>query len=93
MTPSLGERVPDLTFLKPSGETITLAEFLGKGDLATARFIYFRTLFIQSAVAAVATLGATAWVMHDAPPGYRLASLLLVLVVRPQGLTSRGAQA
>jgi O-antigen/teichoic acid export membrane protein len=70
-----------------------MAEFLGKGDPSTARFIYFRTLLIQSALSTVATLLAAAWVLHDAPPEYRVASVILILSVLPAMVNSISAQA
>lgn len=60
-----------------------MAEFLGGGDRSTARFIYLRTLLIQTLLGAVATLGAVVWVFHDAPQDYRIAALLLVLGILP----------
>ncbi|PWT84472.1 MAG: hypothetical protein C5B56_15520, partial [Proteobacteria bacterium] len=70
-----------------------MAEFLGASDYSTSRFIYIRTLFIQAALAGIATLGAVVWVMHDAPPDYRIAALLLVLSVWPTMTNSIPAQA
>lgn len=70
-----------------------MAEFLGASDYSTSRFIYIRTLFIQAALAGVATLSAVAWVMRDAPPDYRIAALLLVLSVWPTMTNSIPAQA
>ena len=60
-----------------------MAEFLGSGDSSTARFIYFRTLIIQTLLGLVATVAAVAWVFHDAPVEYRTASLLLVFSILP----------
>ena len=70
-----------------------MAEYLGGGDYTTARFIYFRTLLIQSLLAAVATLGAVLWVLHDAPAEYRVASLLLVAGMLPSMSNYISAQA
>ncbi len=70
-----------------------MAEFLGKGDLSTARFIYFRTFAIQAVLSAVATLVAAGWVLHDAPPDYRLASVLLILSILPMMVNSVSAMA
>jgi O-antigen/teichoic acid export membrane protein len=70
-----------------------LAEYLGSSDYATSRFIYIRTLIIQSSVAAIATLGAVIWVMRDSPPDYRTAALLLVLSIWPTMTNSIPAQA
>jgi O-antigen/teichoic acid export membrane protein len=70
-----------------------MAEYLGGGDYTTARFIYFRTLLIQTLLAAVATLGAVLWVLHDAPAEYRVASLLLVAGMLPSMSNYISAQA
>jgi O-antigen/teichoic acid export membrane protein len=70
-----------------------MAEYLGGGDYTTARFIYFRTLLIQTLLAAVATLGAVLWVLHDAPAEYRVASLLLVVGMLPSMSNYISAQA
>jgi O-antigen/teichoic acid export membrane protein len=70
-----------------------MAEFIGGGDRATARFIFFRTLAIQTVLASVATLFAVGWVFHDAPPEYRLASLILVLSTLPAMVNFVPAQA
>src|SRR5271170_2902043 len=55
-----------------------MAEFLGKGDRGTARFIYFRTLLLQAALATIATAGLLVWVLRDASGEYKLASSLIV---------------
>ncbi|MBS1800824.1 MAG: polysaccharide biosynthesis C-terminal domain-containing protein [Acidobacteria bacterium] len=70
-----------------------MAEFIGGGNYSSARFIYFRTFFIQTALAAVATLGATIWVLHDSPAEYRVASLLLVFGILPAMSNFVSAQA
>ncbi|QHS52246.1 oligosaccharide flippase family protein [Edaphobacter sp. 12200R-103] len=70
-----------------------MAEYLGGGDYTTARFIYFRTLIIQTLLASVATLGAIAWVFHDAPADYRIAALLLVIGILPSMSNFVSAQA
>lgn len=70
-----------------------MAEYLGMGDRATARFIYLRTLSLQAAVATVATLGAILWIWHDAPREYRTAALLLVLSIWPAMVNFISAQA
>jgi O-antigen/teichoic acid export membrane protein len=70
-----------------------MAEFIGGGDRATARFIFFRTLTIQAALASIATLLAVAWVFHGAPPEYRIASLILVLSTLPAMINFIPAQA
>ena len=70
-----------------------MAEFLGKGDPSTARFIYLRTLGIQTALSTVVTLIAAAWVLYDAPPEYRIASVILILSVLPAMVNFISAQA
>jgi O-antigen/teichoic acid export membrane protein len=70
-----------------------LAEFIGAGDLSTARFIYLRTLLIQTLLGCAATLGATIWVLHDAPAEYRVAALMLVFSILPAMVNFVSAQA
>ena len=70
-----------------------MAEYLGKGDRSTARFIYFRTLIIQTTLSGFATLVAAVWVFHDAPPEYRISSVLLILSILPGMVNSISAQA
>jgi O-antigen/teichoic acid export membrane protein len=70
-----------------------MAEFIGGGDFSTARYIYIRTLLLQTTLAAIATLGAVAWVFHDAPADYRVAALLLVLSILPAMSNFISAQA
>lgn len=70
-----------------------MAEFLGRGDAATARYIYLRTFFLQTALGAIATFGAVIWVFHDAPLEYRTAALLLVLGILPAMSNFISAQA
>ncbi|RZU42448.1 O-antigen/teichoic acid export membrane protein [Edaphobacter modestus] len=70
-----------------------MAEYLGGGDYTTARFIYFRTLLIQTLLAAVATFGAVIWVFYNAPAEYRIAALLLVLGMLPAMSNFISAQA
>jgi O-antigen/teichoic acid export membrane protein len=70
-----------------------MAEFLGKGDKGTARYIYLRTFLLQVAFASVATLGLVAWVLKDAEPDYRLASLLVVLSIWPSMVNLISSQA
>ena len=77
----------------PSTTRKYMAEFLGGGDRATARFIYIRTLLLQTGLATVATAGAIVWVFHDAPPEYRIASILLVLSILPAMINFISAQA
>jgi len=70
-----------------------MAEFLGMGDRGTARYIYFRTMAFQVAVATVATAGILFWVLRDANAGYRLASALIALSIWPSMVNSISAQA
>jgi O-antigen/teichoic acid export membrane protein len=70
-----------------------MAEFIGGGDRATARFIFLRTLTLQAIIATVATLFAVAWVFRDAPSEYRVASLLLVISIWPSMVNFVPAQA
>jgi O-antigen/teichoic acid export membrane protein len=70
-----------------------MAEYIGGGDRATARFIFFRTLTLQTILATVATLIAVAWVLHDSPSEFRLASLLLVISILPAMVNFVPAQA
>jgi O-antigen/teichoic acid export membrane protein len=70
-----------------------MAEFIGGGDFPTARYIYLRTFYTQTALAIVATLGAVVWVLHDAPADYRTAALLLVLGILPAMSNFISAQA
>lgn len=70
-----------------------MAEFLGKGDKGTARYIYIRTFFMQSALATLATTGLVIWVLNDAEPDYRLASLLIVLSIWPAMVNLISSQA
>jgi O-antigen/teichoic acid export membrane protein len=70
-----------------------MAEFLGRGDRGTARFIYMRTIWFQSALATVATIGIIFWVLGDASKDYRLASILVVLSIWPSMVNAISAQA
>lgn len=70
-----------------------LAEYIGGGDYSTARFVYIRTFTIQTILATVATLGAVAWVLHNAPAEYRVAALLLVCGILPAMVNFISAQA
>lgn len=70
-----------------------MAEYLGSGDRSTARFIYFRTLWIQIAMASVVTLAAIIWVLMNSPEEFRLAALLLVIGVWPSMVNFISAQA
>jgi O-antigen/teichoic acid export membrane protein len=70
-----------------------MAEFLGMGDRGTARYIYFRTLLLQSLLATVATAGILFWVLRDANGEYRVASFLVVLSIWPAMVNFVSAQA
>lgn len=70
-----------------------MAEFLGKGDQGTARFIYFRTLLFQLVFSTLATGGLLIWVLRDAVGDYKLASVLIVLSIWPSMINSISAQA
>ncbi len=70
-----------------------MAEFLGKGDRGTARYIYFRTLMLQAVLATVATAGILVWVLGDASPEFRVVSVLLVLSIWPAMVNFVSAQA
>ena len=70
-----------------------MAEFIGMGDRGTARYIYFRTLLLQTGLATLATGGFLFWVLGDAQGDYKLASALLVLSIWPSMVNSISAQA
>jgi O-antigen/teichoic acid export membrane protein len=70
-----------------------MAEFLGKGDRGTARYIYFRTLLLQTGLATMATGGLLFWVLTHAPGEYKLASALIVLSIWPAMVNSISASA
>lgn len=70
-----------------------MAEFLGKGDRGTAKYIYLHTLWLQAGLATVSTAGLVFWVIRDAGEGYVLASVLIVLSIWPAMVNSISAQA
>lgn len=70
-----------------------MAEFLGRNDRGTARYIYLRTMLLQSAMATLATGLLLFWVLRDATADYRLASSLIVLSIWPSMVNSISAQA
>lgn len=70
-----------------------MAEFLGKGDKGTARYIYIRTFILQVGIASFATLGLVLWVLKDSEPDYRVASLLVVLSIWPAMVNLISSQA
>jgi O-antigen/teichoic acid export membrane protein len=70
-----------------------MAEFIGKGDRGTARFIYIRTILLQIALASFATIGILIWILMSAPADYRLAAVLVVLSIWPAMVNSISAMA
>ncbi|MGH9563736.1 MAG: lipopolysaccharide biosynthesis protein, partial [Terracidiphilus sp.] len=70
-----------------------MGEFLGKGDRGTARFIYLRTLLLQTLMATVATSGIVLWVRREPSAELRLACILIALSIWPQMVNSISAQA
>ena len=70
-----------------------MAEFLGMGDRGTARYIYLRTLLLQTVMATLATGGIVFWVIRDARPEYTLASILVALSIWPSMVNFISAQA
>ena len=70
-----------------------MAEFIGKGDWGTARYIYLRTLLLQIGIATLATGGILCWVLGDANAEYRLAAVLMVLSIWPSMVNSPSSQA
>ncbi len=70
-----------------------MAEFIGMGDRGTARYIYLRTLLLQTGLATAATCGFLFWVLGNASADYKLASALLVLSMWPAMINSISAQA
>ncbi|MGA2351506.1 MAG: polysaccharide biosynthesis C-terminal domain-containing protein [Terracidiphilus sp.] len=70
-----------------------MAEFIGMGDRGTARYIYLRTLMLQTGLATLATYGFLYWVLGDAQGEYKLASALLALSIWPSMINSISAQA
>ena len=70
-----------------------MAEFIGMGDWGTAKYIYYRTIMLQTGLATLATAGLLFWVLKDAPGAYKLASALIVLSVWPSMVNSISSQA
>ncbi len=70
-----------------------MAEFIGMGDRGTARFIYLRTLVIQTALATLASGGLLIWVLKSATGDYKLASALIVLSIWPAMVNTVSSQA
>jgi glycosyltransferase involved in cell wall biosynthesis/O-antigen/teichoic acid export membrane protein len=70
-----------------------MAEFIGMGDRGTARFIYWRTLAIQTTLATLATGSLLLWVIQSATGDYKLASALIVISIWPAMVNSISSQA
>jgi O-antigen/teichoic acid export membrane protein len=70
-----------------------MAEFIGMGDRGTARYIYLRTLMLQTGLATLATGCLLFWVLGDAQGDYKAASVLLVLSIWPSMVNSISSQA
>jgi O-antigen/teichoic acid export membrane protein len=77
----------------PSATSKYMAEYIGKGDRGTARFIYFRTLFLQMGLSTIVTGGLLIWLCLHAQADYRLAAILVVLSTWPAMVNSIPAQA
>ena len=77
----------------PSTTQKYMAEFLGMEDRGTARHVYFQTLWLQLALAALATAGIVIWVLGDAASGYKIAAALIALSILPGMVNSIPAQA
>ena len=70
-----------------------MAEYLGQGDRGTARYIFLRTLVLQTILASLATTGVILWVLSDASAENRLASILIALSIWPQMVNAVPAMA
>ena len=70
-----------------------MAEFLGRGDRGTARYIYIRTLLLQGAMATLATGAILIWVLGDAQAEYRAPAVLIALSIWPGMINFVSAQA
>ena len=70
-----------------------MAEYIGKNDLPTAKWIYRRTLWIQALTATIALIMCLAWVVYRSPAEYRVAAIILVLSVWPSMVNFISAQA
>jgi O-antigen/teichoic acid export membrane protein len=70
-----------------------MAEFIGMGDRGTARFIYWRTLAIQTVLATLASGSLLLWVLKSATGDYKLASSLIVLSIWPAMVNTVSSQA
>jgi O-antigen/teichoic acid export membrane protein len=81
------------TFGIPATTRKYMAEYIGMGDRGTARYIFLRTLLLQTGLATLGTAGLLFWVLAHAPGDYKLASALLVLSIWPGMVNSISAQA
>jgi O-antigen/teichoic acid export membrane protein len=70
-----------------------MAEFIGMGDRGTAKYIYWRTLAIQTILATLAAGGLLLWVLKSATGDYKLASALIVLSIWPAMVNTVSSQA
>jgi O-antigen/teichoic acid export membrane protein len=70
-----------------------MAEYLGKGDGASARAIFFTTFRLQFFVATVVTTIGMVLVFTVSDPAYRLSSALLVAALLPRMIISVPSQA
>lgn len=77
----------------PATTSKYMAEFIGMGDRGTARYIYFRTLFLQCGLATLVTGSILLWILRDAGADYRVAASLVVLSIWPSMVNAISAQA
>jgi O-antigen/teichoic acid export membrane protein len=70
-----------------------MAEFLGKGDRGTARYVYIQTILLQMGMATIATGAVVIWVLTDAGADYRLAAVLIALSMWPSMVNAISGQA
>jgi O-antigen/teichoic acid export membrane protein len=70
-----------------------MAEYLGRGDRGTARYIYLRTLILQACLATLFAGGIVVWVLRDATTDYALAAVLIALSIWPSMVNFISAQA
>ena len=77
----------------PATTSKYMAEFVGKGDRGTARYIYIQTLLLQIGMATAATIGVLFWILADANANYKVAAILVVVSIWPSMVNSISAQA
>jgi O-antigen/teichoic acid export membrane protein len=70
-----------------------MAEYLGRGDRGTARYIYLRTLILQACLATLFAGAIVVWVLRDATTDYALAAVLIALSIWPSMVNFISAQA